>query len=90
MDRNQRHREAALLIPLFGVFLILPPILGLFDGPHAIAGIPILHIYVFAVWLWLVGAGLWLSRRLGKLEGDTSPREPEGPPADDAPNDEAR
>jgi hypothetical protein len=81
MDRNQRHREAALLIPLFGVFLILPPILGLFDGPHAVAGIPILHIYLFAVWLALVGAAFWLSRRLGRDDPDPgSEGGPSAPP----------
>jgi hypothetical protein len=83
MDRHQRHREAALLIPLLGVFLILPPILGLFDGPHSFAGIPILHIYVFAVWLALVGAGFWLSRRLRGEEPESEPaRDATAPPAD--------
>ena len=64
MDRNRRHREAALLIPVFGAFLMLPPILGLFDGPHAFAGIPILHIYVFAVWFGLILGAALLSRPL--------------------------
>ena len=32
-------------------FLLTPPILVIFDAPVLIFGIPLLHVYCFAVWL---------------------------------------
>ena len=72
MTRLNRSREAAVVIPAFGLFLLLPPIMSLFDTPSTLMGIPILHIYVFSVWLGLVIAGFWLSRRLAQ-DAETTP-----------------
>jgi hypothetical protein len=80
MDARPRTREAAVLIPLLGVFLILPPILGLFDGPHSVAGIPLLHLYLCAVWFGLVVASFWLSRRLAREAAEPEPPRDPGPP----------
>lgn len=68
--RQSRSKEAALVIPFFGLFLLLPPLLSLFDGASTIFGIPVLYIYVFGVWFGLVIAGMWLARRLEAEEQD--------------------
>lgn len=68
--RQSRSKEAALVIPLFGLFLLLPPLLSLFEGASTIFGIPVLYVYVFGVWFGLVIAGMWLARRLEAEEQD--------------------
>lgn len=86
MTRQQRTKEAALLLPIVGFLLLMPPLLSIFGGPILILGLPILPAYVFGVWLLLIVAGALLSRRLEKAVRDDrgAAREPDdaaGPPA---------
>ena len=37
------------------------PLLGIFDRPVAVWGIPLLYAYVFAAWLILIAAIAWIS-----------------------------
>ena len=62
--RRRRLRDAARLLPVFGAFLILLPILwspattqGSDTGPDG--------IYLFAVWAGLIALAFVLSRPLG-------------------------
>lgn len=57
-------RDAALILPLLGAFLLLPPLTDLFVAPMRIAGIPLIVLYLFGVWLGLILVALWLARRL--------------------------
>lgn len=63
-ERLQRVREAARLLPLAGLFLVLPPLITLFAVPVDVAGVPLLVLYFFAVWLGLVLAAALLGRAL--------------------------
>ncbi len=66
--RNQKLRDAALLLPLVGTFLLLPTILRLMSGGRWFADLPSLPAFLYMAWLALiVGAGL-LSRLLLKVE----------------------
>lgn len=47
------QRLAALF--LLGVLLLNYPLLHLFAGASEIAGVPLLYLYVFAVWALLIG-----------------------------------
>jgi hypothetical protein len=47
------QRLAALF--LLGVLLLNYPLLHLFAGPARLWGVPLLYIYVFAVWGLLIG-----------------------------------
>jgi hypothetical protein len=47
------QRLAALF--LLGCLLFNYPLLGLFAGPGQVLGIPMLYVYVFAVWALLIG-----------------------------------
>jgi hypothetical protein len=38
-----------------GCVLLNYPLLSLFSRPEGVAGIPLLYVYVFAVWILLVG-----------------------------------
>lgn len=61
----RRTRDLALLVPLVGVLLLVPPMVGLFARPDiAVFGIPLIIIYLFGLWLTLIVVALWLARRL--------------------------
>ncbi len=51
--RTTGQRLAAIFT--MGCVLLNYPILSLFSRPEGIAGIPLLYVYVFAVWVLLVG-----------------------------------
>ncbi|MFC5771322.1 hypothetical protein [Thauera sinica] len=46
-----------------GLLLLNYPLLSLFDRPERPFGIPLLHFYLFAVWLGLVIAIAWIVER---------------------------
>lgn len=73
--RARRIREGARVLPVLGVVLVLLPLLWAGD-PETPAPTRGGMIYIFGVWLLLIAAAGWLSRRL-----DTSAAEEpdEGP-----------
>ncbi|MBS0545078.1 MAG: hypothetical protein JSR40_15230 [Proteobacteria bacterium] len=46
-----------------GMLLLNFPLLSLFDRPEQPFGIPLLHIYLFAVWFGLVLVIAWIVER---------------------------
>jgi len=63
MERSTR-RLAALLV--FGLILLLSPLVGAFSRPVTVLGLPLFPAYLFASWAALV-AGAWLlTRRRGR------------------------
>lgn len=62
---SPRLFAAAILLPCVGLFLLMPPVIGLFAIPRDVAGIPLIVFYLFGVWLGLVACAAWLSRRIG-------------------------
>ncbi|WP_347310255.1 hypothetical protein [Defluviimonas sp. SAOS-178_SWC] len=80
--RRRRMIDAARLLPLLGLFLILLPILwrpAATPEPDTAPG----GVYLFAVWLFLIAVAFVLARRLSSAARD------EGA-ADGAPDDGAR
>jgi len=59
MDPTSR-RLAALFV--LGLLLLYPPLLGIFNRPGSLFGIPILPLYIFSAWGALLLAGWLLSR----------------------------
>ena len=68
-ERSPRARQAAVLLPLLGLFLLMPPVVGLFATPASLAGVPLIVLYLFAVWLGLVIAAARLGRALAPPGG---------------------
>jgi hypothetical protein len=74
---SPRLLSAAVLLPCIGLFLLMPPVIQLFASKHDIAGVPLIVVYLFGVWLGLIVVAAWLSQRLdapvtpgaGKLPG---------------------
>ena len=75
MDRppSPRAQNLAVLLPLLGLFLLMPPIVTLFGGSARPWGVPLIVAYVFGAWAALRVAAVLLARTL-------LPAEPSEPP----------
>ena len=49
-------KQRLVAIFLAGLLLLFSPIVSLFDRPTIVHGLPILYLYLFAVWLALIVA----------------------------------
>ena len=59
MDVTSRRLAALFAVGLVALF---PPLLGMFNRPGSLLGIPILPLYLFTVWTLLVVVGWALTR----------------------------
>jgi len=62
--------DAAVALPLFGLFLLMPPLIGLFASHLDIGGVPLIVIYVFGIWAALIVCAALLARRLDPGHSD--------------------
>lgn len=61
---SPRAQNAAVVVPLTGLLLLMPPFISLFATPVRLFGIPIVVLYMFGIWAALVLLTWWLARRL--------------------------
>jgi len=62
---SRRSRDLALIVPVFGASLLMPPLIGLFARPDiAPFGIPLIIVYLFGLWLALIVGALLITGRL--------------------------
>ena len=59
-----RLADRALVLTVVAFFLLTPPILNIFDVSVLVFGIPLLHVYCFAVWLIAIACGALLAPRM--------------------------
>jgi len=63
----RRVRDLALIVPVFGTLLLMPPLIGLFARPDSdVWGIPLIIVYLFGLWFALIIAAFLLAIRLRK------------------------
>jgi hypothetical protein len=57
-----------LVVAIFGLAVVLLswPFLTIFNHPRAVLGIPVLVLYLFAVWAGIIGLVFWMTRRLDR------------------------
>lgn len=55
------HRLLAVFA--FGCLLMNAPLLRIFDQPVSVLGLPLLYVYVFSVWIALIGMIAWIIER---------------------------
>jgi len=48
---KKRHQQKLLFLSLFLMMALNLPIILLFDTNGVVAGIPVIYIYVFSIWL---------------------------------------
>jgi len=80
--REGKARDRALILPIIGLILLVPPVATLFRLELRIAGIPLVAYYLFAVWTLLIVAAAWLAPRLHDA-GMQGPETPVPPPETD-------
>ena len=76
---GRRARDAAILLPLGAVLLFLPPYVRLFDQPGFLFNIPLLHAYIFVLWLVGIVLTALLARRLSREADEESVASGESP-----------
>jgi hypothetical protein len=57
-------RARAALVLLASLFALMPPVLLVFSRPVAVFGVPVLYVWIFAIWPVLVALGARASRNL--------------------------
>ncbi len=67
--RRRRRQDAALVLPLFGIIMLLTPVFGLFSRDTLIFGAPLPFVYVFSVWFLLIVLARRMSYLLTKDDG---------------------
>jgi len=65
-DRLKRRKwqESALIAPILGVFLLLPPFISVFSINMSVFGIPLIILYIFIVWIFLILVTRYLAHKL--------------------------
>ena len=66
----RKIEHAALFLVVFGALLFAPPLVTLFNLHRRLFGVPYEVVYLFAVWVALIGGAAWLSVRLPRNGGD--------------------
>jgi membrane protein implicated in regulation of membrane protease activity len=59
-----RVTDAAALLPILGILLLMPPVIALFVTDGGFGGVPSIVVYLFGVWLALIVCAALLARRL--------------------------
>lgn len=72
---RQKLRDAAFILPFFGLILIMPPFVDIFFSARLLGGIPVILLYIFCAWTGLIILGWILSRRL-VTDSDTAEPSP--------------
>ena len=72
LPRRRRAVALAALMPLVGLFLLMPPFIRVFAHDGRVFGAPSALVFLLAVWLGLI----LLTRRLGRR---LARRDPDGP-----------
>lgn len=62
--RKRKLRDAALLLPVLGALLLVSPVITVFTAATTLFGLPLIYVYIFAVWLGLVLVARAMARRL--------------------------
>jgi hypothetical protein len=62
--RDDRSADAIKALFLVGVVLLVPPLLLVFNRPVRVFGIPLLYLYIFAVWAGVIALATRVSARI--------------------------
>lgn len=60
--KEPRAGDRFLALLLLGLFAFSPPLLSIFSVRRLLLGIPVLYLYLFAVWALLIAVLAWISR----------------------------
>ncbi len=69
MAERRKLENVALVVPVFGAMLFVPPLISIFNVDTRVLGLPLVVFYLFAVWLALIAGTALLSRHLPRQTG---------------------
>jgi hypothetical protein len=75
--RGEGIGDRLIALFLFGVLLLTPPLMAIFNVDRLILGIPVLYLYLFGAWIVLVSL-LFLFLRPRRSEATDRPPGPSG------------
>ncbi len=61
---GQGTKDAATVLPFIAAILFLPPLILIFASPVTVSGLPLILIYVFAAWAFVIACAFVLALRL--------------------------
>lgn len=74
---TSKIRDTIMALALIGTWLMMPPMLEVFQGPSAIFGMPTIVVYLFGVWLALIVTTALVARHVARSEGQPSSDHPQ-------------
>jgi len=54
--------QRLVIVFLLGLLLFFSPVLRLFDREELLLGLPVLYVYLFGAWFFLIAAMAWIVR----------------------------
>jgi len=67
---SKRMSDVAVIAPLLGLILLIPPVIGLFATEATVFGAPLILVYLFGVWIGLIALAAAIARRLSRAYRD--------------------
>lgn len=59
---NDQRPARLMLLAVLGCFMMLRPVMGIFDWPGLKGALPVLYLYLFTVWAIVIGLTAFLVR----------------------------
>lgn len=66
---GEGFRDLAVVLPIVVMLLLMPPLVRIFAVPATLAGIPLIVVYIFAVWAAAILISIIVARRAGRAAG---------------------
>lgn len=60
MHRISLTRQRLTALAFFGLLLFFSPLIGIFERPVALLGVPLLPFYLFSAWALLIVLSAWI------------------------------
>jgi hypothetical protein len=74
--KETRARDRLVALFLFGCFAMNPPLLAVFRTEVLVAGVPLLFLYLFAVWAVLIALLVLIIERGSRVERERAAPDP--------------
>jgi hypothetical protein len=66
---GEGFRDLAVVLPIVVVLLLAPPLIRIFAVPATLAGIPLIVVYIFAVWAAAILVAIAVARHAYQVPG---------------------
>lgn len=66
---GEGFRDLAVALPIVVMLLLMPPLVRIFAVPTTLGGIPLIVVYIFAVWAAAILVSIIVARRAGAAPG---------------------